>query len=320
MGSLAWGQSNPKILLNADDDGFIKGTIPDFSYEGKVNLYTIKGFDHAYYGTPIEGQTVDITFLDRQFEAEKTLQIPIELNNVYMHKGERRGFIYHREDDSSLCSYTDDEGNTVDVFTVETAKSYLGYNEDDDWSMETKGNGTYFYSRWTYFFDYEIYGINGTQYPQRSFYWLDEKGHLYNVFYRSYGVHYTGEWVDYESDFRGKSTSTIYWLYYIDYDSGVFSLDYDNCTVTQTLFNNDEKYEYVVPFADGSLSSMWTKDRDGDGEVDSYEKYYGEATAGFHIMSEDGTILNTVTYDGGFEGKSLEQLDVYWNKAKKSEK
>lgn len=65
---------------------------------------------------------------------------------------------------------------------------------------------------------------------------------------------------------------------YFNYNTG---LSYGDLyiAVTQTLFNNDENYEYLSPI----YSS------DGD-----YERY----RIGFNIVSETGDVLQTITYDG----------------------
>lgn len=55
--------------------------------------------------------------------------------------------------------------------------------------------------------------------------------------------------------------------------------NYATMFLTQTLFNDDEKYEYVVGIPDGS---------------DSYGKI-----SGFKIVSEDGTVLQTVSFGMG---------------------
>lgn len=56
--------------------------------------------------------------------------------------------------------------------------------------------------------------------------------------------------------------------------------DYSTVFLTQTLFNNDEKFEYVVGIPDESDS-------------------YGGRISGFKIVSEDGTVLQTVSFGMG---------------------
>ena len=42
--------------------------------------------------------------------------------------------------------------------------------------------------------------------------------------------------------------------------------------------------------------------------------------AGRKFIERFDTVEKLAEADGGFEGKTLEQLDIYWNKAKKAEK
>lgn len=49
--------------------------------------------------------------------------------------------------------------------------------------------------------------------------------------------------------------------------------------VTQTLFNNDENYEYISP-------------------IYSSNDTYGEDRIGFNIVSENGVVMQTITYNG----------------------
>lgn len=49
--------------------------------------------------------------------------------------------------------------------------------------------------------------------------------------------------------------------------------------MTQTLFNNDENYEYISP-------------------IYSSNDTYGEDRIGFNIVSENGDVMQTITYNG----------------------
>lgn len=61
--------------------------------------------------------------------------------------------------------------------------------------------------------------------------------------------------------------------------------------VTQTLFNNDEKYEWIISDI-SALPVSYTNE---------YERVSGEELfeTGFKIVSEDGTVIETVAYPAG---------------------
>ena len=90
--------------------------------------------------------------------------------------------------------------------------------------------------------------------------------------------------------------------------------------VSQTLFNNDPSYEYIMPKyklsknsnitgSNISIGSEYDKEKiiTTNSEVISEEKEI--ALAGFQILSENGTIISDITFDSGFEGS------LYFNPA-----
>lgn len=96
------------------------------------------------------------------------------------------------------------------------------------------------------------------------------------------------------------------WTYY-DHLRGPYLKDYDQSGyfstpiyLTQTLFNTDDKYEYLLPVITTS-HDIEEKDRDGDGQIDWRRTTTSGKGTGFKIMSETGDILQTVTFDNGFE-------------------
>ena len=87
----------------------------------------------------------------------------------------------------------------------------------------------------------------------------------------------------YTSSVRSAFYADIIWHY------GVFNGSETGVTITQTLFNNDEKYEFCLPVMD-----VFTKE-------DSYSDYYQTQTIqhryepiGYKIVSEDGTVLQEI--------------------------
>ncbi len=137
-----------------------------------------------------------------------------------------------------------------------------------------------------WYFSHETYG---KEYPRTYFQWKAEDGTITQV-YCDYEGHYTGEWetVDEES---GKYTGFSQ-LFFEDYDEN--SHPDQNFYISQTLFNEDEKFEYLVPFGDVKEEVRDVYDRDGDGVMDAQtiQQYFD--TKGYNVMSEDGTVLQSI--------------------------
>ena len=90
-------------------------------------------------------------------------------------------------------------------------------------------------------------------------------------------------------------------LVFMNYDVSGF----EDCSVriSQTLFNDDEKFEYLMPVLSDGLADIETF-QDWDYEKEEYfvsvYACYGGAVVGFQVVSEDGTVLQTVNFDNNF--------------------
>mgnify|MGYP002517156757 CR=1 FL=1 len=163
--------------------------------------------------------------------------------------------------------------------------------------------------------NYFMVDTYGKQYPESGILW--QNGYLYRYYpnYSDESVYAEdevtfeyGEWVEtgtekyeYAQDWR---------IGFLDYDSQSTgdSDEYgDGLCLSQTLFNTDDKYEYL------SFPHELSEEYDyvyNEPTPDYYESgTYTENTIfhqyslykSFNIMSEDGTILQTVTFPNGFE-------------------
>lgn len=293
-----WGQSEQKIIV--DDNRYqyqrFAATLPEFSYQGKTSLFV---YEYPWLnGEEAEGQSTNITFYDENLNPGKSIQIPVNATTTYQEVKEVKTV--------ATLSYFNsyrvyDYNNDVSSFTIETAKAYIAECGYIIRSQETKEDSTYFYIRF-----YEEYRY-GMAYPN-EYYWLKPDGSLYRVDCDYYNVGFGDEWVNREREESGKAYTTLFPMGYRNYDEGNACYD-NNIYISQTLFNDDEKYEYIVPFADESVSSMWWNDRNNDGTIDYYNKNYGEPVAGFNVVSEDGSILHTVKYDNDFVA---EEYNMYY--------
>ena len=64
--------------------------------------------------------------------------------------------------------------------------------------------------------------------------------------------------------------------------------------ITQTLFNDDEEYEYIMPIMKQYNYVSYEQDRDYDGDIDYIEEKYEYYLIGFNIKSSSGNTLQTI--------------------------
>lgn len=142
--------------------------------------------------------------------------------------------------------------------------------------------------------EYDFYNSYefGTKYPQRC-YAFDFRTNTSTKTELYYNVSYTGEWS--EEKYRSFTWDNTATCNYINYDSENPSNSGAAVVTTQLLFNNDNKYEYIR-FKGVAKSNISSEDRDNDGVIDyEYEdvKYH---INGFEIVSEDGSVLQSVDF------------------------
>lgn len=153
----------------------------------------------------------------------------------------------------------------------------------------------------------------GTKYPQYYYLYEGNSGILYGC-RDYYQIAYTGDWTETREDDGG--TSSMARIRFIDYDSGNPCED-DPVWLTQTLFNSDSKYEYVRSKIRIEAGKSYEQDRDNDGVVDYEATFYRTVCVGFEIVSEDGTVLQSVdfargTLDDRIEGYILKLNGKYY--------
>jgi len=106
-----------------------------------------------------------------------------------------------------------------------------------------------------------------------------------------------GQWVDKSSGHSviyNEFTST----YFDDYDE---SCERSDCDFTQTLFNNDEKFEYIVPYFDTSVEVVNSEqDYNNDGTPDHRYITRGAVTK-LNIINEDGTVIASLDSDSPYQ-------------------
>ncbi len=173
-------------------------------------------------------------------------------------------------------------------------------------SIVVKDDGsTYFYTNayyWSYFY--------GKQYPILKFVWNKSENTLMAIGTK-YEESYTGEWK------QGLKEDSYYeegeWLWDVQmypFCVGELRADVVGIYATQTLFNNDEKWEFLRPIYTESVYNTRESDRDDDGEIDYKEITYRDKIKAYEIVSEDGNVLSSFLVP---EGDSYDPRIVKWD-------
>ena len=116
-----------------------------------------------------------------------------------------------------------------------------------------------------------------------------------------------GEWVEVERrEYNRPRTSSIGFTNYDANPTHHYMFETgDGVCLTQTLFNSDDKYEYL--YFPHELSEEYdcvgpTTGYDESGTYTEEETFYQYSLyKSFNVMSEDGAILQTVTFPNGFQ-------------------
>lgn len=169
-------------------------------------------------------------------------------------------------------------------------------------SIVVKDDGsTYFYTN-AYYQSY----FYGKQYPVLYFVWKGESLEAHGFRYKQT---YTGEWN------QGLKEDSYYeegeWLWDVQmfpFCVGEIIGEGDDWGInaTQTLFNNDEKWEFLRPVYTEVISNTRERDRDDDGEIDYKEITYRDRLKAYEIVSEDGNVLSSfLVPEGDYYGPRL---------------
>lgn len=149
----------------------------------------------------------------------------------------------------------------------------------------------YFYSK-SKCYHYDKYGY---EYAQRYYTLEGRTLYIHEVTF-DVKITPTGRWETVEEEYYNYSNEgNIEYFEWFDFN-GKSLYDYGGLTITQTLFNSDDKYEYIRTIFQ-QTSSTEEYDRNYDGEVDWITTYYEDETAGFEIVNEDGDVLQSIRFE-----------------------
>ena len=326
----------PTILQVNDKTENAFSVVPkELSYDGSNLVYIRTADDQiAIYGndfTPVKSITITPT-CEKEIHITKEREVAVTVtpgelisSNVVLYDYDtslKILYFYNEITGEYTSTY-----NVPTLWTEDSVKMYLETQENliiTSITSHPDGGILFIYDMDAYQADgsdagnYFMVDTYGKQYPESGILW--QNGYLYRYYpnYSDESVYAEdevtfeyGEWVEVErSEYSYPQT---YSIGFINYDAN-HTYDYmwtigDGVCLTQTLFNSDDKYEYL--YFPHELSEEYDYGYNGP-MIDHYESgtYTEEKTyyqyslhKSFNIMSEDGTILQTITFPNGFEMK-----------------
>ena len=189
----------------------------------------------------------------------------------------------------------------------------IGYYQVESITEDSEGNVVF--QTDAHYYDQS----SGKQYPELKFVWNKSANTLTSIGTK-YAYTYTGEWQKslIESDYDYEDASDWIWdatimPFYVGKIMGEV-YEEDGIIASQTLFNNDEKWEFLRPvfaeFADYDHYETREEDRDGDGEIDYKQTKYRDKLKAYEVVSENGNVLTTITVP---EGEYYAPLFINWD-------
>lgn len=143
----------------------------------------------------------------------------------------------------------------------------------------------------------------GTTYPERYFAIIDGKVNQMYVSYEPVLDIDHAQWTTVEGSYNASTMliTNMENFYYYDFDANIF---YDeSICFTQTLFNEDNKWEYILPQF-GSIEKRpgdyWVWSSNTDGLVLRRDVTEYQPTIGYAIYNEDGNIIASFSFSGQY--------------------
>lgn len=263
----AFGSANAQLSLSGTGKGYLRTPPKEFCYDGKTAII----LDETEYG---DTKAVYKVYNDN-FEVTKTLTFDLgeaKYTDLYQRCKEEVSIASSEE---TLWS----ENATSWEQAKAWASSYLY-----DYTIEKDG-----YQMWStnknHYYKYDLFG---EKYPKSYFYWNPKtyKSYIKYIEYKSSYIN--NDWYTYDTEEGSYNIEQMYYKY-SDYDNNS-SVERGFCA-SQTLFNNDDKYEILVPkFTQGEIV-VEEYDYDDDGINDHRTLRSGMIETGVNVVSEDGNVI-----------------------------
>ncbi len=323
----------PTVLQVNDEGENAFNVVPkQLSYDGSNRVYIRTADDQvAIYGndfTPVKSFNITPTYYeDIHINKERTVTVTVTPGELIS--------------SNVVVDYTYTYLTQIYLVNEETQEGYYTYDIPASWTendMKTYLENQYETTivsvtphpegGWVFVYDMDMYQPDGSdasnyfmvdtygkQYPFYTYLWQNGFLYYYQIIYREENIYAEdevtfeyGEWV--ETGTEKYEYAQDWGIGFLDYDSQSIgdSDEYgDGLCLSQTLFNTDDKYEYL------SFPHELSEEYDygyNEPTPDHYESvtytenktfYQYSLYKSFNIMSEDGTILQTVTFPNGFE-------------------
>lgn len=324
----------PTVLQVNDKAENAFSVVPkELSYDGSNRVYIRTADDQiAIYGndfTPVKSITISPTrYEEVRIRKEREVTVTVTSGELIS--------------SNVVVNYTYTNLTQIYLFNEETQEGYYTYDVPASWTendmktyLENQDEKTILSvtphpeGGWVFVYDMDMYQPDGSdaynyfmvdtygkQYPERAYLWQNGFLYDYHLVYSDQSVYAEdevtfkyGEWVEVErSEYSHPQT---YSIGFTNYDAN-HTYDYmwatgDGVCLTQTLFNSDNKYEYL--YFPHELSEEYdygynepTPDHYESGTYTEEETFYQYSLyKSFNVMSEDGAILQTVTFPKGFQ-------------------
>jgi len=326
--------TNLPTVLQVNDEGNAFNVVPkQLSYDGSNRVYIRTADDQvAIYGndfTPVKSFNITPTYdgwisigKERTVTVTVTPGKLISSNVVVDHASTgfmQQLYLFNEETQEGYYTY-----DVPASWTENDMKTYLE-NQDKKTIVSVTPHPE---GGWVFVYDMDMYQPDGRdasnyfmvdtygkQYPEEAYLWQNGFLYYYHIEYNDKSVYAEdevtfkyGEWVE------TRTSKEVYaqdeGIGFLDYDSQSIVGDIegfgDGICLSQTLFNTDDKYEYLSfphelseEYEDGY---NYTPDHYESGTYTENKTFYQFSLyKSFNVMSEDGTILQTVIFPNGFE-------------------
>ena len=264
-----------------------------------------------------EDHTLTASIMDDDLNVVK--QFKVSGTHVYTRRYEEKAFVkpsgveieyYDKESD---FQYTGEQVTATDMNSLVKKMSEIYEGRQFYGFTDLKGNVSCYSSDLS---DFYMQHFFGNAYPQDYFSIID--GIVYRIWARytptiSQADLDNAEWTYVQTQMESSGPSHCVRINYYNSDANIF---YDRyCYVSQTLFNEDDKWEYILPMY-GPVKKII-----GDpyvvGSYDEtgirYSRIVEEKPefVGIGIYDEDGKLIASASFDAYFDGYFLYEFDVF---------
>lgn len=298
--------TNLPTILETNEGISAFNLIPlSLSYDGSNRIYIRTAENEvAIYSndfTPVKSFAINPT---------KTITIRTKRSRIVTQEIIKENVVFQYSNLQIFEIQDSETGKVPDSWTDNDMKSYLEgiYGETIVSIKSHPEGGTWFIydmdssDAWNY---YKV-RIFGKRYPKQAYLWRN--GYLYwehNIDYideSEYSVTYS-DWTEISKDTTEYIQDWRLVFVDCDYDRLLPEEKGNGLCLSQTLFNSDEKYEYIT-FSHEKIEYRIPHPFTSDENLvyTEYDDFFCKSNyIGFDVMSEDGSILQSVRFPKGFE-------------------